>query len=358
MDGTPDLKCRVAQMLDQLWAVDVGKRFMKELDETPHRITLKEGTSFSCRATGEGQFPEFSRAMRQSDYATAGAEFKYAFNHSPFKGKKSIILCKQLATTVPVVLSHAFTPKQLSPYSKANQAINVGTGNKVAHAFNPNLGYGEGLEEVANTAQVDSAARAWAALLVGLIKGDKDAGRQLSQDRPNRALMMCMYQYLKPGPGIPVTVTVSDSVDSACSLDKTRTKRPYALGLAHELVHAYYAVTGTRTFPEGTQEDEAVTTGLPPFHYAKYSENLFRANWPKSEGGERVGLRLFYDFDKVTCWNCGKSYPYYSPKKVTKKRFGRSSKSSWVDIPNVNCANCGEGLPNPDRVKGLASIDL
>jgi hypothetical protein len=54
--------------------------------------------------------------------------------------------------------------------------------------------------------------------------------------------------------------------------------------LAHELCHAWRNATGRRLFDDaqacGLDDDEVMTTGIPPYTYEEFSENKFRAVWP------------------------------------------------------------------------------
>jgi hypothetical protein len=69
--------------------------------------------------------------------------------------------------------------------------------------------------------------------------------------------------------------------------------RPPAIGLAHELCHAWRNAVGQRLFDDaiscGLDDDEVMTTGISPYQYEKYSENLFRSLW-----GSKLPLRMNY----------------------------------------------------------------
>lgn len=67
-------------------------------------------------------------------------------------------------------------------------------------------------------------------------------------------------------------------------------KRESWVGLAHELVHAWRMVTGRCVFYPALSEDyyeEAMTVGLPPYHFCRFTENSIRR-----ENG--LPLRTFY----------------------------------------------------------------
>lgn len=174
-----------------------------------------------------------------------------------------------------------------------------------------------------------------------------------------KSQMCCMHQYLRKGLGVPSTVTLGDATcdEVTCSLDGKRIKRPFGVALAHELIHAYYAATGTRIFGEASADDEGMTTGLPPFHFQKYSENLFRAHWEKGIDKVKVGLRLYHKFNfssfgdspVVFCFNCGAKNTHEDSRKVNGK---------WETKSRLQCEKCKQPIPHPDLAKNLPDIDL
>jgi NleD-like pathogen effector protein (putative zinc metallopeptidase) len=59
-------------------------------------------------------------------------------------------------------------------------------------------------------------------------------------------------------------------------------KRPADVGLFHELVHAWYYVSGRQIFTDDNTENERMVIGLPGFnvratgHQRLYTENRYR----------------------------------------------------------------------------------
>ena len=88
-----------------------------------------------------------------------------------------------------------------------------------------------------------------------------------------------------------------------------RRRRPPVIGLAHELVHAYYMVTGTRQFGEGNTMDEALTAGIGQWEKkTKFNENRFRKAWNQNPGrteDEQLPMREFYGTSQFICTRCG-----------------------------------------------------
>ena len=119
------------------------------------------------------------------------------------------------------------------------------------------------------------------------------------------------------------------STNATCSFDSTQTPRPKEIAFAHELIHAYYIVKGSRIFAESTIEDEVLTAGMPPFHMRDMTENRFRANWSAQQP-----IRQYYKFGTIAletaCAFCGKV-------QAAMTRGNRGFET--------NCAQCGKPLP-------------
>jgi len=88
-----------------------------------------------------------------------------------------------------------------------------------------------------------------------------------------------------PGAGCEATISFDPFKDDSC-WNNVMVKRPPAVGLAHEMIHAWRNVKGLRYFPDKekhanapTPDDEVMTTGFPPYAYEKFSENLIRVGW-------------------------------------------------------------------------------
>jgi len=112
-------------------------------------------------------------------------------------------------------------------------------------------------------------------------------------------LVRLLKPWLTAGAGCPCTVKFDPDAELSCALDPEGTKRPPAIGLAHELCHAWRNVAGLRLFEDATRagvdDDEVMTTGFPPYHNEEISENMFRGQWQ----GEKLRMRTDYDTYKV-----------------------------------------------------------
>ena len=89
--------------------------------------------------------------------------------------------------------------------------------------------------------------------------------------------------YLRPGPGTGSEIDFNPTASFACADDPSMHQRPPAIGLAHEMVHALHAATGTNltmVVRNNEKLEEVVTTGLPPYQFEDISDNKMRTQWP------------------------------------------------------------------------------
>ncbi len=111
------------------------------------------------------------------------------------------------------------------------------------------------------------------------------AGTELPDNEQMDGILLALRtsaNALQAGPGANALITYDPN--------KTQSGgqfRPPHAALFHELVHAYYTARGEQLGREDSQRVdvggrffELMSVGLPPFHTAPYSENVFRAQWP------------------------------------------------------------------------------
>jgi hypothetical protein len=134
-----------------------------------------------------------------------------------------------------------------------------------------------------------STPKAMVRLLDDLTSGRTDA-------RPARfddAIQRILREWLTRGRGCASDIEINVERPSQCWSDGQNTLRYPTLCLGHELVHAWRGMTGRRLLvgSQATHNDieEVITTGLPPYQYEKYSENIFRSQWP-----DEMGMRTSY----------------------------------------------------------------
>jgi hypothetical protein len=289
-------------------SVKIGKEFLKELDGAGKKITIKTGAIMLCRAMGGSPRYALLGSWDRGDDVGARAELDAAIKRSHYKDMIGS-LAAQLATPSASLGSYAFTPAQVKELERQF----VGT-KKPGGVFviSPNS-----VKSTTKAKDQRAATTQWESAINGFLAG----GRAVFGDSQKVSIARRLESWLTPGTGCAVTVEVNfGSKSSSCALDGTKKDRPLAIGLIHELIHAYYSVTGTRLYPEASLQDESLTTGLPPEHFRQYSENRFRAIWPE----DKVDLRLFYSYGnsanvrEFICPFCGTVYQY--ERKVGKGR--------------------------------------
>lgn len=95
-----------------------------------------------------------------------------------------------------------------------------------------------------------------------------EKGKRRLEDDEYYRLVLYLYDYLTPGAGTDAEMRVVLTQESLPS-------EPMWIIIGHELVHAWRIMNGRRIF-EGGWEEEAMTTGIPPFTGMKFSENKLR----------------------------------------------------------------------------------
>jgi hypothetical protein len=106
-------------------------------------------------------------------------------------------------------------------------------------------------------------------------------------------LAFLLYDFMKPGPGTSTQIRHSGThaaraVPGGVNVEelpggkapkfnpkKTWEDVPDYITMGHELVHAWRMMAGKRLVRDGWEE-EAMTTGIPPFLYGKFTENMLR----------------------------------------------------------------------------------
>jgi hypothetical protein len=129
------------------------------------------------------------------------------------------------------------------------------------------------------------ANRDVAASVLGISRSDLDDIERGVKPLPPEAyhrFAMFFYDHLESGDGCSVALRFDRG--------QAGPNDPEVIMLGHELIHIWRMVTGMRIF-EGGWEEEAMTTGIPPFMTMKYTENRLRAE-------QGYTLRASY---KATC---------------------------------------------------------
>ncbi len=357
IDGTPEFVNSVKVLLGQIWNLkgkqeaivegvrqtvdnNVGKSFIRELDGAGYRINIKTGSSFACAASTDRAY---YKLVGTSWYnrAVAIPLLMNAIARSPYDIST---LARQLAAPGPGITNYAFTPGQIEALVRAG--VYRGGGSRIVSPSTFLRMRNQGRRKVQTL--IRDAASAWDEALSLYISDETATGHPPIESGQRSLVCRKLEPWLDKGDGNGATVTCNFlSTETTCYFDGTKKQRPMAIAFAHELVHAYYSLTGTRLYREGTREDEALTTGLPPEHFRKYSENRFRVLWPE----ERLNLRLFYAFGSNICPYCGSSNGQDRRIPAAQRRRGGPT----IEIIR-NCGSCGEEIMQPQDLQGPGGL--
>ena len=317
-----------------------GPKLILGLSRSGQPVGINKGGTFKATASGntDEQYVKLRREWSAQHHPAARAEFQKAL---PLAGFPSVgIFAERLANSGFAATDRGFTPADLEAKSASEVQALVGlksggmitpTGSTIADPAVAKKWYttksGRATKELA--ARTNNV-KAWTDVLTGWLSG---AGPH-AQFSPTPLAMNTILRLLEPGltpsGGAAAGVMYApNSHNATCSFDAAAAPRPKEIAFAHELIHAYYIVKGARIYPESSVEDEALTTGIPPFHMRDLTENRFRANWSVEQP-----IRQYYKFGTISletaCAFCGKSQP-----AMARGNQGFES----------NCATCGKPLP-------------
>ena len=137
----------------------------------------------------------------------------------------------------------------------------------------PRQAYQSELTRLLDRAQRKNAryTRDFVASLIGVPPrwlAEMEQGTRPIQDNEYYKLCLYLYDCLQPGAG-------SDAEMRVVFTQEKLPDEPIEIIVGHELIHAWRIMTGRRVFANGWEE-EAMTTGLPPFSAMPYTENRLR----------------------------------------------------------------------------------
>jgi hypothetical protein len=297
-DGTTDRRdwmIKITGLLDQIWGIPLGAELMNDIKTTAHKVYVQPALAQSnqCAASNGNCYVRLRQAYEGIGPFKFDTELTAAFTRAKRAGISLEGVAKRLAGGL--------------------SAVTVETSRNVARPLPNGAGYemrkvdkkGKVVTQKGTGAPVWVDAKVTAdsmtALLQGLCNGTRKkmelqmqrGGRRMSDD-----LIRCFYmpnpsagnEFLERGAGCNATISFKPDVSESCWLDE-HVSRPPAVGLVHELIHAWRNLHGTRYFMDKekvsdapTPDDEVMTTGFPPYQWEKYSENLFRALWAGGVG--------------------------------------------------------------------------
>jgi hypothetical protein len=316
-DSNPDWYRKTNQCMDRLWDMPIGRKTL-DLIRLKHQHTVEivpsENRKNTCKSGGVNEYERFV-TLRQAFYENGGRTVQEELGRAIRKMAGGQLtenhvldfLASQLARGLsPVTLHTDQNVKGLSTLSFDAEHRTLSREEKIRY---DNRSKGQ-IERNDPIVSIDERTRRVRQLLDDVLSGKtKQFYGDLQRMRPepykgaktegthrmNDDLIRLLKNYLTPGEGASCKIRFDPDAEYACELDAEGTRRPPAIGLAHELCHAWRNVSGLRLFEDSTRslvdDDEIMTTGLPPYENEEVSENMFRAQWQ----GEQLQMRKDYD---------------------------------------------------------------
>lgn len=316
-DSNPDWYRKTNECMDRLWEMPIGRKTL-DLIRLKHQHTVEivpsENKKNTCKSGGANEYERFV-TLRQAFYENGGKSVQTELARAVRKmvggdlteGHVLDFLASQLAKGLsPVTLHTDKNVKDLPTLSFDVEHRLLSTEEK--RQFD-NRSKGQ-IKRNDLIVSIEERTRRARLLLDDLLSGKtKQIYGDLQRVRPapykgaktewthrmNDDLVRLLKNYLTPGVGASCKIHFAPDAEYACELDQEGTRRPPAIGLAHELCHAWRNVSGLRLFEDSTRslvdDDEVMTTGFPPYQNEEISENMFRAQWQ----GEQLQMRKDYD---------------------------------------------------------------
>ncbi len=270
IDGAQDYIAGVTTCLELVESVADGKKLLQAITTLSHQVFIQDTVSGnSCGAQSWSAFPPLPVAIKDKNAAGFTAELKAALD----KAKSGGITLEHLARQLAMGLSPA-------TYKSASNVVPPTQKNPAPAGSSPqDIMFNAGLQT--GTAM---------SILQDLMAG-KRAVTNLPPDW-DYELPRVLRPYLTPGGGAASKVSFNHTKTFHCTDDPAMFKRPPAIGLAHELIHALHNSSGVNLAlvkKDGENIEELITTGMPPYNFEELSDNKMRSQWP-----QYLNLRMNY----------------------------------------------------------------
>jgi hypothetical protein len=254
----------VMRQLNKIAATTDGRQFIDELNRIGQKVTVQQttGRGNSCRAESAHCSPLLLQYVKTGNQIGFRNELKAAIGQAKRRGITLEHLGRQLSMGLSPATYRA-TRNVVRPSPKIAMPLGATPAQTTALFANKAMQSMGKLEELMDGRQsVTQLPQGW----------DVDLARLLRD-------------HLTPGRGCATTVKFDPADSKPCSLDPAMRNRPPALGLVHELIHAWHNATGRsmRLARTGNEKlEEVITTGLPPYNFERFSDNKFRALWTEN----------------------------------------------------------------------------
>jgi hypothetical protein len=262
IDGDQDYIAGVTTCLDLIESVADGKKLLAAITTLSHQVFIQDTLDGnSCGAQSWSAFPPLPVAIKDKNTASFTTELKAAVDKAKSGGITLEHLGRQLAMGLSPATyksaSNVVPPTQKSPAPAGASAQDI--------MFNAGLQAGTAMS-----------------ILQELMSGKRSVNN-LPTDW-DYELPRLLRPYLTPGTGAASKVSFNHTKTFHCADDPAMHKRPPAIGLAHELIHALHNSCGQNLAlvkKDGENIEELITTGMPPYNFEELSDNKMRSQWPQ-----------------------------------------------------------------------------
>jgi hypothetical protein len=277
----------VVECLDKIQNLAAGKAMLIEMNLTQKLVEIvptTKGKKNQCNCTKADRFATLVQAFQQSGGFKIKTELKKAIDKASSNGMTLQMIANQLAKGLSPATVHT-DQNVLAPGPFSVDALTRFKGTKMDGKKGR---IQQALDVINGYLTQDNFYKS--DLSVELSGGDKTHTHR-------HDLIRILKPFSEPGKGAPSKIFFDPTLEWSCDQDQENTTRPPAIALAHELCHAWRNAAGLRFFDDrqsnGLNDDEVMTTGLPPYLYEKYSENLFRSQWSKEKLEMRTDYRTY-----------------------------------------------------------------
>lgn len=248
---TPALYQKCIKSLDRIAALPSGSALMGDIAKTGRRLEINPisgGGGSSCGPADDHAFLLIAQAKKQNKGTVIKNELTMAMGRS-----------KMTTQGLAAALAGGLAPATY--IATQNVGAPAGTGD----------------------------AKVYETKIKKLLAGEP----QVSDNQLHTGLRRILRAWLTPGRGSNADITINVDRPTQCWSDGQKKLRYPSICLAHEMIHAWRYMSGQfMGYHEeyGDQYiEEVICTGLPPYNFEKYSENLFRSQWP-----DEMELRVAY----------------------------------------------------------------
>ena len=282
---------RVVGCLDMIATMEVGKKMLLKMHEKLHKVEIVptvKGKGNQCNCVKSGKFVTLRQAFSQLGGYKIKDELKSTIDRAARQGITKDLIARKLAFGLSIVTVH----------TDQNVAAPTGISLDAKDRFKGKKMEGKG-------GRIEQAM----AVIEGYLADNKFYFQDLAKELPTGSkihthrddLVRILKPWCEPGKGAASKVFFNPDKEWSCDQDQTVTMRPPAIGLAHELCHAWRNSVGLRCFDDrqacSLDDDEVMTTGMPPYLNEEISENLFRSQWQAAKLAMRTDYRT-YTFEK------------------------------------------------------------